>query len=175
LASVRYLAFQAPFVLLLIAAGIQSLDRLKRVVAVSALAFMIGFFLIAYYASPGSLFGYPLKYAKENWPGAAGFIRASKADTVLVAPGFMKIPLARYSLGTARIVEVPHDSSTSPDLPGARRVALVLSRIGRAQEVLLRGMDANHTRLAEVAFHSQNLIRVVIYDTDPPPLMTLYP
>lgn len=174
LASVRYLAFQAPFFLILVAAGLCSLKRRERILANSILTVMIGFFLIAYYYAPGNFLGYPLRYGKEDWPGAAAFIRQAEVDTVIIAPDYLKIPLTRYSLGTGRAIEIPPHSSVLPDLSGAHHVAVLTARSGPAQEQLLRKMDSNYIRISEASFNAQNVIRVVVYDAARPKMARLF-
>ena len=168
LASERYLAFQAPFVLLLVAVGLCSLQRLDRIFASLAVAVVVGFSLFAYYGAPGSAFGYRFRFAKENWPEAASLVRQQRADTVIIAPGYLKLALDRYPLGTVRAIPMSADSSVpldlKGDLKGARRVALVTARSGQAEERLRAELDASYPRIAEEVFLSQNSIRVAVYE-----------
>ena len=161
----RYLAFQSPFILLLMAAGLCSLPRRGRLFASLGVAIVVTFSLGAYYGAPGSLLGYRLRYAKENWPGAAAFIRQERADAVVVAPGYLSLALDRYPRGAVREISTLADSSAVPDLGDARRVALVISHSGVSQERLRAALDATYGRIAEEILPSQNSIRVVVYDT----------
>lgn len=166
LAHERYLAFQAPFLLLVIAAGICSLSLRRRAIAVLMVCCLVGFALAAYYAAPGSLFGYQFRYAKENWPGAASFIRTERADAVIIAPGYLSLALDRYSLGAARQLEM-YSGSALPDFtPATHRVALVISHSGPEQEQLRATLDTAYARIAERTFPSQNGIRVIVYDVE---------
>ncbi len=165
----RYLAFQAPFILLLAAAGLCSLRWRARLSASLALALVIGFSLVAYYGAPGSVLGYRLRYAKENWPGAAAFIRQEHPDTVIVAPEYISVALDRYPLGEVREIRTLADCSTLPDLQGTQRVALVISHSGLTQESLRASLEATYPRIAHASFPSQNSIQVDIYDTSQRP------
>ena len=129
---------------------------------------MVGFSLTAYYGGPGSAFGYRFRYAKENWAGTAAFVRRERVDAVILAPGFLTLPMGRYPHGEAREIQTLADSSAIPDLYGDQRVALVLSHFGAAQERLRAAMDAAYPRVAEESFLSQNPIVVLVYDTSPP-------
>lgn len=168
----RYLAFQAPFILLLVATGLCSLLWRARFFASLALALVVTFSLGAYYGAPGRLLGYRLRYAKENWPGAAAFIRQEQADTVVVSPGYLDLALDRYPRGAVREISTLADSSAVPDFSDARRIALVTSHSGAPQERLRATLDASYTRIAEEVFPSQNSIRVIVYDTVPSPRIT---
>jgi hypothetical protein len=161
----RYLAFQAPFLLLVLAAGFCAMRGRTRLLAAVGAAAIIGFSLAAYYGAPGSLLGYRFRYAKEDWAGTAAFLRNAHADVIILAPGYLRLPLDRYSIGDAREIAVPFDSSALPDLAGAHRVALVLSHSGEPQERLRAQMDRAARRVAEVDFTPQNLIQVIVYDT----------
>jgi hypothetical protein len=145
------------------------LPQRARLFASLALAVVVTFSLGAYYGAPGSLLGYRLRYAKENWPGAAAFIRQQQADMVVVSPGYLNLALDRYPRGAVREISTLADSSAAPDLRDARRVALVTSHSGVAQELLRASLDASYTRIAEKVFPSQNSIRVIVYDTPPVP------
>jgi len=158
----RYLVFQAPFILLLVAAGFLTLHGESRLFAGLAVLIVVGFSLAAYYGAPGSAFGYRFRYGKENWPGAAAFIRQEHVDTVILAPGFLSLPFDRCPDGQAR--EIQADSSAVPELHGAGRVALVLSHTGQAQDDLRGAMNATYPQIAQMDFTSQNLIRVIVYD-----------
>ena len=166
----RYLAFQAPFILLLVAVGLCSLRWRARLFASLALALVVAFSLGAYYGAPGSLLGYRLRYAKENWPGAAAFVRQEHADTLIVAPEYLSLALDRYPLGAVWEIRTPANSSALPDLKGKRRVALLISHSGLAQIRLRDALDTTYPRIAERVFSSQNSIQVVVYDTSPPPV-----
>ena len=163
LAHERYLVFQAPFILLLVAAGLLTLRGRARWSACLALSLVVGFSLAAYYDAPGSAFGYRFRYAKENWAGATDFIRQNHVNAVILAPGFLRLPFDRYSRGDAR--EILADSSAVPDVRAGERVALVLSHTSPAQDDLRATMDATYGRVAQMDFTSQNLIRVIVYDT----------
>jgi dolichyl-phosphate-mannose-protein mannosyltransferase len=163
LASARYLAFQVPFLLVLLAAGMTSLQGWRRVVASGVVGLAIAFFLSAYYLAPGKLLGYSFRYAKEDWPDAATFIRQSRVDAVIVAPGYLDLPLRRYPLGEARTIEMSQTSSVVPDLGLARRVALLTARTSSPQRRLIEQLDARYVLLKEASFPSENLIQVFIF------------
>ncbi|MBI2816497.1 MAG: glycosyltransferase family 39 protein [Acidobacteria bacterium] len=158
----RYLVFQAPFLLLLVAASFCSLTKRGRMGAAGSLGIVIAFSLAAYYAAPAIVFGYQFRYAKENWAEAARFIRQQQADAVVVAPGYLRLPLDRYSLGSAD--EIPLTAAGSlPDLQGYRRVALVISRAAR-EELLATYLASSYRLVARAEFTPQNAIRVLIYE-----------
>ncbi len=165
----RYLAFQAPFVLLLIAAGLWSLHHRGRWIAGAMLALVVGFSLAAYYGAPGERFGYRFRYGKENWAGTAAFVRQEHADVVILAPGYLYLPFDRYPRGQAREIRVTSGVFSPDEMHDARRVALVLSHAGPPEEKLRTQFDATYPRIAQAAFPAQNLIRVFVYDASPPP------
>jgi hypothetical protein len=164
LAEIRYLAFQAPFLLLLLASGTASLGRPARYFAAAAFGVITVVSLLAYYGVSETLVGYPARYAKEDWRGAAEFVRRSRADTVLISPSYLSLPLTRYPLGPARQIEMPAEAYGVPDLREARRIALVIGRAGLAQGKLRAAMDATYSWAAEEVFLSQHRITVVVYD-----------
>jgi hypothetical protein len=164
----RYFAFQAPFVLMLIAAGLGSLPEPGRFFASAMLALVIAFSLAAYYRSPGSAFGYRFLYGKENWAGAAAFVRQQRADTVILAPGYLNLPFDRYSRGESREIQTIGDSLAASELHDARRVALVLSHTGPAEDRLRDRLDAIYPQIAQAIFPAQDMIRVVVYDASAP-------
>src|SRR5262249_21883372 len=140
LSQERYIAFQVPFIFTVIAAGWTTLELQKRRVAAALAAATLSFALAAYYGAPGSLFGYRLRYAKEDWPGAAAFIRKQRTDVVVVSPGYLSIALDRYSLGKAR--EAPTSATPSdPANVSGERTALVISHGGPAEERLRAAFD----------------------------------
>lgn len=161
----RYLAFQAPFLLAVIAIGHCSLRPLARALSACACAAILTVALLAYYASPGSAFGYGLRFAKEDWPEAAAFVRSMNPDTIVLAPGYIADPFNWYwRPGHSRnIVEVP-ESGTMPGLGSARRVALVLSHTAGQEQALLVHFDATYRRVAERLFPAQMGIWVYVYD-----------
>ncbi len=162
----RYLAFQAPFVLMLVALGLESLAPRVRVVGASACAGIVALSLTAYYEAPGSLLGYRFRYAKEDWPGVAAYLQTMRPDTIVLAPGYLHLPLDRYlpaSLG-CRHVQAREGYDPIADLGGAQRIALILSRAGSAEEQLRERLEASHNRAAEKTFFPQNVIRVIVYD-----------
>jgi hypothetical protein len=165
LAQERYLAFQCVFVLMIAGAGLASLASSPKRIVSAMVAVVISFSLVSYYAAPGELFRYRFRYGKENWAGAATFVRQENADLVILAPSFLQLPFNRYSQGKAREIETPLGSSAVPNLAGAHRVALVLSHAGKAEEELHSAMDAKYARVAEAVFSPQNMIRVTVYDT----------
>jgi len=77
--------------------------------------------LVATLASPGELFGYRLRYAKEDWPGVARFVTEQQADAVVLAPQFLRLALVRVHPGPIR-------ETVAALSPEDRRVAVVLSR-----------------------------------------------
>jgi 4-amino-4-deoxy-L-arabinose transferase-like glycosyltransferase len=160
----RYLAFQAPFVLLLIAAGLDSLLTRGRAIVGAMLALVIAFSLTAYYGAPGARFGYRFRYGKENWAGAAAFVRQEHPDVVILAPGYLYLPFDRYPIGQSREIRTTAGVFSPPDVH-ARGVALILSHAGPAEERLRTELDATYPRIAEATFPAQNLIRVIVYDT----------
>ena len=165
LAHERYVAFQAPFVLMLAAAGLCSLHGRARILATGLLAILIAFSLTAYYAAPGGVFGYRFFYGKENWAGAANFVRQERVDTVILAPGYLYLAFDRYPRGGSREIQLANGSSSAPDLRGAKRVALVLSHDGTAEHRLHSSLDEAYPQVAEATFSPQNMIRVIVYDT----------
>jgi uncharacterized membrane protein len=168
LAHERYVAFQAPFVLILAAAGLCSLHGRARILATALLAILIAFSLTAYYAAPGRAFGYRFYYGKENWAAASDFVRQEHADTVILAPGYLYLAFDRYPRGGSREIQMANGSSSAPDLHGAKRVALVVSHDGPAEQRLRSSLDQAYPQVAEAIFSPQNMIRVIVYDTSIP-------
>jgi hypothetical protein len=164
LASVRYISFQAPFILILVSIGLSSLQTRHRALVCSSAALFLAFFLAAYYQAPGSFLGYQFRYAKEDWRSAAAFVRAHSPDSVIVSPGYLALALNRYPIGTKDTIEVTDDFDELRQVErGAGRMAVVTGRMGPAQQELLRDFDATYSRVAEASFTSQNVIYVVIY------------
>jgi Dolichyl-phosphate-mannose-protein mannosyltransferase len=168
LAHERYVSFQAPFVLMLAAAGLCSLHGRVRILATALLAILITFSLTAYYAAPGQAFGYRFYYGKENWAAASDFVRREHADTVILAPGYLYLAFDRYPRGGSREIQLANGSPSAPDLRGAKRVALVLSHDGPAEQRLRSSLDEAYPQIAEAIFSPQNMIRVIVYDTSRP-------
>ena len=161
----RYLAFQAPFILMLIAAGFCSLPYRGRLFSAAALALVTGFSLLAYYDAPGSAFGYRFRYGKENWAGAAAFVRQERPDTVILAPGYLRLAFDRYPRGPCREIPMGADAFAPPHIDDARRVALVIAHAGPPEEQIRADLDAAYPKIAEASFPAQNMIRVIVYDT----------
>jgi uncharacterized membrane protein len=161
LSEVRYLAFQAPFALILSAGGLKSLREPPRYVAIALLTVVVTASLTAYYAAPGSVLGYHFRFAKENWPGAAAIARDSNPDIVIVSPAYLTLPLSRYHLGSAQLTT--SSQSVSGNWSDVSKIALVSGRTdplrARLRAVIRRDFD----RVAMQTFVSQNLIRVEIY------------
>ncbi len=168
LAHERYVAFQAPFMLIVAAAGLCSLHGRPRILATALLAVLIAFSLTAYYAAPGRAFGYRFYYGKENWAGAADFVRQERVDTVILAPGYLYLAFDRYPRRGSREIQLANGSSSVPDLHDAKRVALVLSHDGAAEERLRSSLDGAYPQVAEAIFSPQNMIRVIVYDSSAP-------
>lgn len=162
LAHDRYLVFQAPFLLLLVAGGFCSLPKRARIVAAASLGVVITFSLAAYFVAPATVFGYRFRYAKENWAGAARFIRQQHADAVVITPAYLRLPLDRYSLGSA--AEVSSSSGSVPDLQGYQRVAVVISHATAEDKRLASEIASSYRLVAQAEFPSQNAIRVLVYE-----------
>jgi 4-amino-4-deoxy-L-arabinose transferase-like glycosyltransferase len=104
----RYLAFQAPFLLILVAAGVRG-----RVLPQIGCAAVHAIALAAYVIAPARVLGYPFRYGKEDWRAAATFIDAQRPERVVHDPPYLHLALDRYRRPTA------------PPVPG--RVAIVQS------------------------------------------------
>lgn len=168
----RAVSFQAPFVLLLIAYGWTTLARRKRLLAAALCGGAIAFALAAYYGAPGELFGYRLRYGKEDWRRAAAYVEQSKPDAVILTPAYIHLAFHRYwsvPPGAVPVVRMLPGSELS--LPwrvsSARRIALVLSHAGPAEERLRQHLDDTRRRVAEMNFTAQNGIRVYLYEPVP--------
>jgi hypothetical protein len=174
----RNLAWQAPFVLLLIAVGLASLRGRARIVAGLACAGAMAFALYAYSASPlqgrRAALGYALRYGKEDWRAAAEYVRETQPDAVILAPAYIGIAFDRYWNAATAKAGAPHkpvgfrygavDSGGVPYVGNAQRVVLVLSHAGPVEEGLIGGLGRNH-RLSEARlFLHQSGIRVFVYD-----------
>jgi mannosyltransferase len=161
----RYLAFQAPFLLAVVAIGHSSLRPLARALSACACAAIFTLALLAYYAAPGSAFGYPFRFAKEDWPAAAAFVRSMNPDTIVLAPGYIADSFNWYwrSGSSRNVVELP-ESGVIPNLRSARRVALVVSHTAGEEQALLAHFDASYRRVAERLFPAQMGIWVYVYD-----------
>jgi hypothetical protein len=147
------------------AAGLTTVTPRLKYIAGAALALVIGISLFAYFQAPGTMMGYRLRYAKENWSGAAAYVRQERPDVLIVAPGFLRLPLDRYSLGGVPEVEAAANSAAIPEIRGSRRVGLVLSHTGKNEEALHTAMDRAYQQVGQAIFPQQNLIQVIIYDT----------
>ncbi len=161
----RYLSFQAPFVLLLVALGLVTLSGRRRRLATLACAASLSFSLAAYYAAPASALGYDFRFGKEDWRTAAAFVAAEKPDAVLLAPGYLQLPFERYwdpSL-PAPLLGIPEGAGSLPDLGSARRVALVLSHGGPAEDRLRTALDARGRLTAEKFLPRSAGIRIFVY------------
>lgn len=164
----RYLSFQVPLVLLLVAVGWATLSRKAKLAAAIASAAGLSFALAAYYASPGRAFGYTLQFGKEDWRGAAEFVAGSAPEVVIFAPDYLRIPFERYwqaPAPTILLLGSAEGSGRLPPLGSARRVAVVISHGGSAEGIRLRGeLAAQGTLVAEKHFVQQTGIRVFLYD-----------
>ena len=164
----RYLAFQAPFFMLLIAAGLTTLRGMGlRSFTAVACTLSITFSLWAYYAAPGRALGYPLRYGKEDWPTAAAWVAAEKPQAVVLAPAYLQFAFARYwkpGPGLPATFVLPDDAGHLPNLAAARRVAIVLSHDGPAEESLRQEIAAGRALAGQHFFPQQTGIRVFVYD-----------
>jgi len=176
----RNLAFQAPFVLLLIALGLTSLRGSWRQIGLSATAVAVTCALLTYYAAPvgeekRSVLGYELRYGKEDWPGAAAYVRAANPDAVILAPAYIRIPFERYwAAPPPKIVKFHYgvvDSGGVPYVGDARRVVLVLSHESSEEEGLSGrgGLGRDRPLFAQKHFLQQSGIRVFVYDAPDKP------
>jgi 4-amino-4-deoxy-L-arabinose transferase-like glycosyltransferase len=167
----RYLSFQAPFLLAVIAAGLAAVRGRARLLATLGCATVFSFALLAYYASPGSLFGYRLRYAKESWPEAVQEVRSVGPDMIVFVPDYISDAFNWYwNPGPERkVVGVP-ESGTIPDLGRARRAAVVLSHTNGQERTVLAHFDACCRRVESRLFPAQAGIRVYIYDAVLPSL-----
>jgi len=161
----RYLAFQASFLLLLIALGLASLPARRRLLAAFACAASLSFSLAAYYTSPASFLGYQFRFGKEQWRDAAAFAASEQPDLILLAPSYLQLPFERYwpTSAPATLVGVPEGSGTLPDLGSARRVALVLSHSGPAEDRLRLALDSRARLVSEKFLPRAAGIRIFVY------------
>jgi len=161
----RYLSFQALIVLLLIALGLVTLSGRRRLFATLACAASLSFSLAAYYAAPASALGYDFRFGKEDWRTAASFVASQQPDVVLLAPAYLELPFARYwnSSVPALLLGIPEGSGTLPDLGSARRVVLVLSHGGSAEDRLRTALDARGRLTAEKFLPRSAGIRIFVY------------
>lgn len=163
----RYLSFQAPFVLLLAALGLASLRPRAQLVAGGATLASLAFLLVAHFGAPGHFLGYELRFMKEDWRGAAAFVREAQPDVVIVAPHYICLPLDRYlpERPGPRHIRMPDRFTDAPLIsPPAQRIALVIAREGPPQADLRQKMDAQFRRIADRSFWSQNPIHVLVYE-----------
>jgi 4-amino-4-deoxy-L-arabinose transferase-like glycosyltransferase len=162
----RNLAFQQPFALLLIAAGIGSLQGRARKAAGAACAAAMAFSLWAYFAAPGSALGYPLRFAKAAWPDAAAYVAAERPDAVVFAPHFVRIAFQRYwkNADAARpaVFFAAGESGELPDPQLAPRIAVVASHTGPPDEAWLASLSQTWSIEAERVFPAGAGIRVKI-------------
>ena len=161
----RYLAFQAPFLFLLIALGLATLSRRRRLLASLACAASLFFSLAAYYTSPASLLGYQFRFGKEQWREAASFAASEQPGLILLAPDYLQLPFQRYwpSSAPATLVGVPAGSGVLPDLGSARRVALVLSHSGPGEDRLRLNLDSRAHLTSEKLLPRSAGIRIFVY------------
>jgi len=161
----RYLSFQAPFLLAVIAVGLVGLGARARLLATLGCAAVFSFALLAYYASPGSLFGYRFRFAKESWPEAAQFVRSVGPDMIVFVPDYISEPFNWYwRPGPGRKVAGVPESGAMPELGRARRAAVVLSHTDGQERAVLAHFDACCRRVESRLFPAQAGIRVYIYD-----------
>jgi len=170
----RAVSFQTPFVLLLIAYGWATLRPRARVVSAIVCSAGIAFSLVAYYAAPGELLGYRLRYGKEEWRAAAAYVEESKPDAVILAPGYLHLSFLRYwrvSADAVPVLQVARGAELNWPwrVHASRRIALVLSHAGPAEERVREHLDATRQRVAEINFPAQNGIRVYVYESRTPP------
>ena len=161
----RYLAFQAPFILLLIALGLVTLPRRRRLLATLACAASISFSLAAYFAAPATVLGYEFRFGKEDWRAATSFVASQQPGLVLLAPAYLELPFSRYwdSSLPAPLLAIPEGSGSLPDLGSARRVVLVLSHSGPAEDRLRLALDVRGHLTSEKFLPRSAGIRIFVY------------
>jgi len=161
----RYLSFQAPFLVAVIAMGLVGLAARARLLSALGCTVVFSFALLAYYASPGSLFGYRFRFAKESWPEAAQFVRSIGPDTIVLIPDYNSFAFNWYwRPGPGRkVVGVP-EGGAIPELGRVRRVAVVLRPADEQQQAVLAHFDACCRRVESRLFPAQAGIQVYIYD-----------
>lgn len=170
----RNLAWQAPFVTLLAALGLASLQGRARWIASLACGAALVFSLYAYYAAPvgggaKSTLGYGLRYGKEDWRSAVEYVRAQKPDAVILAPEYIRIAFDRYWRAAEKQPAFYYsvvDSGGVPNVGNARRVVLVLSHEGFLEEGLSGpgGLARDRNLVIQKVFPAQSGIRVFVYD-----------
>ena len=88
----RYLCFQVPFLLILCGAGLER----ARIAAWYALAPILALAFVAYYAAPGYVLGYRLRYGKENWRDAATYVESRGPLNVVFEYPHLQLAFGRY-------------------------------------------------------------------------------
>lgn len=169
----RYLIFQAPVLLLLVALGVASLKRPLRWLAGLACAASIVFSLGAYYTAPGKLLGYELRYGKENWTYAAMVVDQANVDAVILAPGYIHLAFERYSHLSPAVRRYYFGALSGPgqigadilpDLSGTPRIALVLSHEGPAELALIDQLKGRARPVMDNWIGYQAGIRILVFE-----------
>jgi 4-amino-4-deoxy-L-arabinose transferase-like glycosyltransferase len=166
----RYTSFQVLFLLIALGRGLVSLEGWRRLLAAGGTVAVLAFCLYAYHAAPGRVLWYELQYGKEDWRGAARFVAENEPDAVLLAPAYLRLAFDRYFRGTGDVTRlvVPEGSTSLPDLGTARRLALVLSHDGAAEEALRAALDRRARLIAAATFPQGCAVRVFIYQIGAP-------
>lgn len=168
----RYLGFQIVVVLAAMGLGLASLPQRRRRWVSLCCAFCFCFALYAYYHPTETALGYPLRYGKEDWRGAAEWVALQEPDTIILAPSYLELAFDRYyrppsSDSQPDIALVREGRDELPNLGEAERVVLVLSHEGEAGNRLRARLDEVGERIAEASFPQMVTIRVALYELDP--------
>lgn len=177
----RYLVFQAPLLLALLALGWAGARSRARLLAALSLAPSVALGLLA--SGPVAVRFTPLStpYAKEAWDQAAAYVARERPDVVLLAPGYLTLAFDRAWIQGAAAAPGgptparawwprsgrPPDAQSSDEVPAlspGQRLAVVTSHLGADGEAdLLRRLEA-HDLVAEREFPEQSGIRVRLYE-----------
>jgi len=108
------------------------------------------------------------------WRAAAAYVEQSKPDAVILAPGYLYLTFNRYwsvPADTVPVLRVTRGAELNWPwrFSSSRRVALVLSHAGPAEERVREHLDATRQRVAEMNFPAQNGIRIYVYEPRVPP------
>lgn len=165
----RYLGFQIVVVLAAMGLGLATISPGRRRWVSVCCAICFGFALYAYYHPTETALGYPLRYGKEDWRGAAEWVASREPDAIILAPSYLELAFDRYyrppSTGGAPerfLVREGHEEL--PDLGEVQRIALVLSHEGEAGERLRARLDEVGLRVEETSFPQMVTIRVALYE-----------
>lgn len=176
----RYLVFQAPLLLALLALAWAGAGARARLLAALCLAPSVVLGLLA--SAPVAVRVTPLStpYAKEAWDQAAVYVAAQRPDVLLLAPGYLTLAFDRAWIQRGLAAPGapaprrawwprsgrPPDAQSSDEVPAlapGERLAVVTSHLGEEREAELLRLLPSLELVAERVFPQHSGIRVRFY------------